>query len=119
MKIYRYQHGNICIQINEQGKTMMGDDQDLHILGIIITEYILKQGLQSFCTKSEEGITKELTHLHDNTIFIPMDPGSLTKEQLSSDIAFLVFLKDRICGEIKGRACDKGKKNGHTSANNM
>ena len=74
VKKYAYQHGNIHIQTSEQEKKMTGDEQDLHILGIITTQYSLKQGLCIFDKKSEEDVTKKLTQLHDMKNFIALDP---------------------------------------------
>ena len=48
VKIYEYQYGNIHIQTSDQGKKMMIDEKGLYILGIIMTNYSLEQGLQRF-----------------------------------------------------------------------
>ena len=60
VKTYEYQHGNIRIQNTEQGKKMTRNEHDMHILGIIMKHYILK----------EEATTKKLTHMHYMTTFI-------------------------------------------------
>ena len=73
-----------------------------------MTQYSLKRGLRIF--EKQEVITKELTRLHDMTTFIPMDHGSLKNEQLVQAIASLVFLKDKMIGEIKGRVCANGSQ---------
>ena len=55
---YEYQNGDIHIQISEQGKTMTVDEQDMHIIVIVMIQYSRKQGLRIFGKKSEEYITE-------------------------------------------------------------
>ena len=51
-----------------------------------------KQDLQIFGKRAKKDITKEITQLHGITTFIPIDPGSLAKEQHSSAITHIIFL---------------------------
>ena len=79
VKTYGYQNGNIHIQTIEQGKTMTRDEQYLHILWMIMTQYRLTQGMVIFFKQEEEAIKKELTQLHNMTNFLRMDTGILKK----------------------------------------
>ena len=73
---------------------MMGDEQDLHILGVIMMKYSFKKGLHKFA-KKKGSMTKELTQLHAMMTFITMYPDRIMKEQHVSEIAFIIFLKEK------------------------
>ena len=48
MNTYGYQNGNTHIQTSEQVKTMTVDEQDMHIIFIVMMQYSLKQCLRIF-----------------------------------------------------------------------
>ena len=53
---------------------------------------------------------KELKQLNDRLVAKPVSPESLTKEQRARALAYLMFLKEKRCGTIKGRGCADGRK---------
>jgi hypothetical protein len=79
-------------------------------LGIVLTQYSIKAGLNKFGARGEAAVTKELKQLHDMITFFPVDEKTLTREQKMKAIASLMFLKEKRNGDIKGRTCADGRK---------
>ena len=53
---------------------------------------------------------KEMRQLHDRDVMKPVYKHSLTPEQRKEALAYLMFLKRKRCGKIKGRGCADGWK---------
>ena len=68
----------------------------------------LKAGLCTFGTGSIKAVEKEMKQLHDREVMIPVHKKSLTHEQCKEALAYLMFLKRKCCGKIKGRGCADG-----------
>ncbi len=50
----------------------------------------------------------ELTQLHVIDTWAVMDPSQLTNQERAKALSSLLFLKEKQCGTIKGRACING-----------
>ena len=70
----------------------------------------LKAGLRTFGTDGMKAVEKEMKQLHDRDVMIPVHKKSLTPEQRREALAYLMFLKRKRCGKIKGRRCADGRK---------
>ena len=57
-----------------------------------------------------KAVEKEMKQLHDRDVMIPVQKNSLTHEQRKEALAYLMFLKQKRCGKIKGRGCADGRK---------
>ena len=68
----------------------------------------LKAGLRTFGADGMKAVEKEMKQLHDRDIMIPVHKKSLTPEQRREALAYLMFLKRKRCGKIKGRGCADG-----------
>ena len=55
-------------------------------------------------------VKKELSQLHNMHTFIPKDLSEITRGMRKKSIASLMFLKEKINGDVKGRACANGSK---------
>ena len=53
---------------------------------------------------------KEIKQLNNRLVAKPVSPESLTKEQCVRALAYLMFLKEKQCGTIKGQGCANGWK---------
>ena len=84
-------------------------EDDLPAMGMIFSQFSLRQGLKEFGAKAEIGAMKEMKQLHDMKAFIPRKLESLTKEERFRALSTLIFLKEkRLTGDIKGRTCVNG-----------
>jgi hypothetical protein len=74
----------------------------------LMTQYNLKSGLRKFGAQGETAAISELTQLHVMDTWTVMDPMKLTREDRTKALLLLLFLKEKRCGKIKGRACVNG-----------
>ena len=51
-----------------------------------------------------------MRQLHDRGVMIPVQKESLTSEQRKEALAYLMFLKQKRCGKVKGHGCADGRK---------
>ena len=70
----------------------------------------LKAGLRTFGSDGMKAVEKEMKQLHDRDVMIPVHKNNLTPEQRKEALAYLMFLKRKQCGKIKGRGCADGRK---------
>ena len=76
----------------------------------LFTQYSVKKGLQIFGQAGNNAIIKELQQLHNLKVITPVDASSLSSEDKSGALQYLMFLKQKRCGAIKGRGCADGRK---------
>ena len=69
-----------------------------------------KKGIKVFGEKGEEAIQKELQQIHDMEGFQPKHWYELTKEERAEALKYLMYLKEKRDGRIKGRGCADGRK---------
>jgi hypothetical protein len=70
----------------------------------------MKKGLKVFGNDGVEAVRKEMLQLHDRKVMAPKQGVELTPEQKREALAYLMFLKRKRCGKIKGRGCADGRK---------
>ena len=78
--------------------------------GIAMTQLNMKQGLKAFGQAGVDAVAKELKQLHERDVLKPTEAGELTRDQKKASLAYLMFLKKKRCGMIKGRGCADGRK---------
>ncbi len=59
-------------------KPIPEEDREEFVLGVVLVHYLMNVGIKKFETKGEAGVTKELTQMHDMSIFSPIKVESLT-----------------------------------------
>ena len=77
---------------------------------VILTQYNMRRGIKLFRQRGIDAVRKELKQMNDRNVAKPVSPESLTKEQRARALAYLMFLKEKRCGTIKGRGCADGRK---------
>ena len=70
----------------------------------------LKAGLRTFGDDGMKAVEKEMRQLHDRNVMMPVHNQCLTHEQQKKVLAYLMFLKRKRCGKIKGHGCADGHK---------
>ena len=68
-----------------------------------------RKGLTIFKEKGELAIGKELQQIHDMEGFQPKHWHELTEEQRKKALKYLMYLKEKRDGKIKGRGCADGR----------
>ena len=82
-----------------------GDDEVLET-----PQMSLKAGLRAFGDDGIKAVEKEMRQLHDQDVMKPVYKRSLTPEQRKEALAYLMFLKRKCSGKIKGHGCPDGRK---------
>lgn len=73
-------------------------------------QYPMKEGLKIFGVKGDDAVRKELKQLHDRIVMAPKHAyKDMTKAQRKEALGYLMFLKRKRCGKIKGRGCADGR----------
>ena len=68
-----------------------------------------KKGLTIFKEEGEKAIEKELQQIHDMEGFQPKHWYELTEEERAKALRYLMYLKEKRDGRIKGRGCADGR----------
>jgi Reverse transcriptase (RNA-dependent DNA polymerase) len=75
---------------------------------IAMTQHGMRKGLQIFGKAGEDAVTKELTQLHERKVIKPI--SNLNCQERKDALKYLMFLKEKKNGIIKGRGCADGRK---------
>ena len=70
----------------------------------------LKAGLRTFGKDGVRAVEKEMRQLHDRGVMMPVHRKNLTPDQRKEALSYLMFLKRKRCGNVKGRWCADGRK---------
>jgi len=75
-----------------------------------LAQYNLKKGLELFGQAATDAVTKEMKQLHDRKTIRPRYSKDLTLEDKRRALGYLMFIKEKRCGTVKGRGCADGRK---------
>ena len=93
----------------------IGYEQNEALRHTVLTQYTLKKGLQFLGAPGVEAAYKELLQLHERKVGEPRDATKLSSTQKKNALGYLMFLKQKRSGQIKGRGCaDRRKQRLHT-----
>ena len=67
-----------------------------------------KAGIKAFGQKGVNAVMKEMQQLHDRNIVRPIQPCDIAPELRKRALGYLMFLKRKRNGDIKGRGCPDG-----------
>jgi hypothetical protein len=70
----------------------------------------MNKGLKLFGEAGIEAVCSEMAQLHDRRVMKPVHSRELTPEERQEALAYLMFLKRKRCGKVKGRGCADGRK---------
>ena len=88
---------------------LMGDDAE-QVFNFLTKQMSAKKGLQQFGEAGADAIKKELEQLVYRKVMQGRSAGQLTTTQKKAALRYLMFLKQKRCGRIKGRGCAAGRK---------
>jgi len=92
------------------GAELSGLDGFSALEHVALTQYNLKQGLKIYGEAAAEAVIKEMKQLHDRKTITPRYAHELSIENKRRALAYLMFIKEKRCGTIKGRGCADGRK---------
>jgi len=76
---------------------------------IMLTQMNIKEGLLTFGENCNEAILKELQQLHQKNALLPISKENLSYTKRKKALRYLMFLKEKRDGMIKGRGCADGR----------
>jgi hypothetical protein len=88
-----------------------GGRHQAHVIlqSIILTQYNLKQGIKKFDDNGKAAVLIKLQQLYDRDVMSPIGKYDLTAEERKGALRYLMFLKEKLCGTIKGHGCADGR----------
>jgi hypothetical protein len=76
----------------------------------VLTQYSAKKGLKVFGEAGADAIISEMKQLDTMDVIEPKAASMLTRAEKKAALEYLMFLKQKRCGRIKGRGCADGRK---------
>jgi hypothetical protein len=103
--------GNRSLPTVAQPHEFRGGKHQAHVIlqSIIMTQYNLKQGIKKFGDSGKAAVLVELQQLYDRNVMEPVMKADLTPAEGKGALRYLMFIKERRCGKIKGRGCADGR----------
>ena len=84
------------------------------VVTTILTQYHVSKGLKVFGDEGAQVVLKERRQLHDRMVIELVDSNDLSAAENKAALQYLMFLKKKRCGKIKGRGCADGRNCGYT-----
>ena len=94
---------------DEVFSTMMQPSID-GMMSMLTEQMSAKKGLKHFGQRGADAIKKELEQLVYRKVMHGKKPSELTREQRRAALRYLMFLKEKRSGKVKGRGCADGRK---------
>lgn len=91
----------------KDGPIVVNQDETL-VVGAIMQQVTLKQGLKLWDDKAKASAMKEMQHAHDLSTFIPSHAKTLTKQERKRALCTIIFLKEKRDKRIKTWTCIDG-----------
>ena len=76
---------------------------------LIMTQMGMNAGIKAFGQSGIDAVMKEMKQFHDREVVKPLSPSETTPEMKRRALGYLMFLKQKRTGEIKGRGCADGR----------
>ena len=112
--IYEYVNANVHAIFEDMDTelmfTLLSRDDEGDMLSFIMAQMSAKAGIKQFGKEGEEAIMLELEQLLYHKVMQGHDAKTLTKQQKQAALKYLMFLKEKRCGKIKGCGCADGWK---------
>ena len=75
------------------------------LIHYLLSQNETKKGIKPFCERCVREVHMELENLHGRKVIKLRLPIYMTAEQKIRSLSYLMFLKEKIYGSIKGRGC--------------
>ena len=74
----------------------------------VMTQHTMKKGLEILREAGFEAVLTEMKWLHDHDVMKPKFADELSHEERCATLWYLMFLKKKCCGRVKGHGCADG-----------
>jgi hypothetical protein len=82
------------------------EESDFH--RVVMTQYSAKKGIKIFGEPGVRAIYEEVKQIHEMGAIEPK--SNMTRDEKRQALQYLMYLKKKRCGRIKGRGCADGRK---------
>jgi hypothetical protein len=76
---------------------------------VALITYLIRVGIKKFQEQGEAGVSKELTQMHDMSVFRPVMGELLSKEEQKKALALFMFLKEKRDTTVKAQMSADGQ----------
>ena len=76
---------------------------------ILLQQFHISKGLKKFGKRGEAAVMKEMEQLHIRKVLNPKHANELTEDEKLQALKYLMFLKEKHDGQVKGRGCADGR----------
>ena len=97
-------------ELYEMEKRTHNEMGDIMLTTVDDTPEETPQGLKMFGEGGYAAVKKETHQLHDHKVMQPVSQKDLSPEQKKEALGYLMFLKKKWCGKIKGWGCADRRK---------
>ena len=80
------------------------------LITTVLTQYHINKSINKFGQAGIDAVVVELKQLHDRMVVDPKNPYDMTTQEKHAALQYLMFLKQKRCGKIKGRGCADGRE---------
>ena len=96
------------VEHDQESELLTQLEDKMAVMKYLLTQYNLKAGLRHFGEKGIGADEGELTQIHVMDTWVPEDPAMLSRAEKVRALSSLMFLKEKMNGKVKGRACVNG-----------
>ena len=93
------------LEHDQDSELVTQSEDEMAVMKYLLTQYNLKVGLRYFGEKGIADAKGDLTQLHVMDTWIPEDLTMLSRAEKVKALSYLMFLKEKRSGKVKGRAC--------------
>ena len=77
---------------------------------LVLTQVGMQQGIKLWGERGVKAILKEMKQFHERNVVRPLRKEEISDEVRKRALGYLMFLKEKRNGDIKGRGCADGRK---------
>ena len=77
---------------------------------IVMSQHLIKKEIKLYGNAGVQAVLTELQQLHNRNVLEPTDGSTLSHDERKAALPYLMFLKQKRNGIIKGRGCADGRK---------
>ena len=86
------------------------DTMSHSIKHIILTQYGMKNGIELWGECGIEAVKRDIEQFHNCRVISLIDPKMMITADKKKTLAYLIFIKEKQSGNIKGQGCADGRK---------
>ena len=105
------EYSRICARVHcTTGGGFFEDIMRHPLKATLFTQYSVKKGIKVFGESGITAVKEELQKLETRKVMEPIDGNEMTRVEKRVCLQYLMFLKQKISGSIKGRGCADVRK---------